>query len=588
MTGFHKTCLVALCLLVAVSVGAKTKSKSKGGPTTFREMSLRVIDTLEAIDPAVATEMGSHAYDAKLADFSATGVANAIGALTRLQTKLNSYDTTNLNEHERINRLLLNSNLDVALLNLKQIQWYKRSPYLYVDQAIDGLYFLMLSRHATLGAKMASILGRAGEVPKLFAVAQRNLKTPPKVWIESAVEGLKSGRDFYLAVQKQLTDSFPARTGEISSTFGKAVAAIDGYSAFLVKLPPGPDNSFAIGKANYDYLLAHQYFMPYNSETLLKIGDSLLKSAQAEYAEYTDFVDLNKQTGLDSVYIPRNFTRADLLDYYNWEVNQVRIFLTANDIVTIPDDIAPCNVIETPTFLRPMIGGIAYQPAGPFDDNQVGMFYVRPVPDSLSRTELEARYRYVHRRGFKGSVVHEAYPGHHLQMQLAGRNVDPVRKWQMNNQIIEGWALYSEDMMYQAGLYGDEDPAQWLGVLGGIRFRAARIIADVKLHTGQFTYDQCVAWMQKTLESKSVADSNYIRTEVRRYTHEPTQPMCYLTGKREIQRLYDAYAEREGAGFSEKDFHDALLSEGSIPLSLFWRIWKLQPVSTVLGGDRQK
>jgi uncharacterized protein (DUF885 family) len=575
MTGFAKTSIVAFCLLVAVSAQAK-KSKS-GGPVTFREMSLRVIDTLESIDPAAATEMGSHAYDFKLADYSTASVNRMVGALQRLQTRLNTYDTTKLADREKINRLLLNSNIDIAILNLKQIGWYKRSPYLYVDQAIDGLYFLLLSRHATTGAKLSSILGRVGEVPKLFATAQKNLKSPPRVYIESALEGLKSGRDFYLAVGKQLTDSFPGRAGEIASVMKKAVDAMDGFSAFLSKMTPGPDNSFAIGKANYDYLLRNQYFLPYDADSLLKIGEALLKRAQADYEEYKEYVEANKQNGQDSVYIPKNFTRADLLDYYNWEVHQVKTFIQLNDILTIPDELAKCIVIETPAFLRPMIGGIAYQPAGPFDDTQQGTFYVRPIPDSLGHTELEARYRYVHRRGFRGSVVHEAYPGHHLQMQLAGHNIDPVRKYQMNNQLIEGWALYCEEMMYLAGLYGDEDPAQWLGVVGGVRFRAARIIADVKLQTGQFTYDQCVAWMCKTLESKSVSDSNYIRTEVRRYTHEPTQPMCYLTGKREIQRLFDAYSEKKGTDFSEKEFYDALLAEGSIPPSLFWRIWDLNP-----------
>ncbi len=126
-------------------------------------------------------------------------------------------------------------------------------------------------------------------------------------------------------------------------------------------------------------------------------------------------------------------------------------------------------MVETPEFLRTMIGGIAYQPAGPFDSIQHGYFYVRPLGD-MDKTLLETRYKYVYRRGFKGSVVHEAYPGHHLQLQIAGMNPDPVRKWQMNNMMVEGWALYSEQMMYEQGLYGKEDKAQWQGVLGGIRF----------------------------------------------------------------------------------------------------------------------
>ena len=287
-------------------------------------------------------------------------------------------------------------------------------------------------------------------------------------------------------------------------------------------------------------------------------------------------METNYQNGSDSVFVPASFNREDILDYYNWETNQERIFLEVNNIITVPDDIAPVTVIETPPFLRTMIAGIAYQPAGPFDTVGQGYFYVRPIPEDLDRKQLEARFRYIHRRGFKGSVVHEAYPGHHLQLQLASKNADPVRKWQFNIMMIEGWALYCEEMMYHQGLYGEKNPAQWLGILGGIRFRAARIVADVKLHTGQFTYDECVNWMIDALDITTESGKEYIRTEVRRYTHTPTVQMAYLIGKREIMRLRDAVQEREGSDFSLQKFHDKLLSEGSIPPTLMWKQFGLQ------------
>ena len=169
-------------------------------------------------------------------------------------------------------------------------------------------------------------------------------------------------------------------------------------------------------------------------------------------------------------------------------------------------------------------------------------------------------------------MVHEAYPGHHLQLQIAGLNDDPVRKWQFNIMMIEGWALYCEEMVYHVGLYGESDPPQWLAILGGIRFRAARIVADVKLHTGQFTYDECVAWMSDVLEISSESGREYIRKEVRRYTFSPTYQMSYLMGKREIMDLRRAAETRDGDRFSLKAFHDALLAEGSIPPTLMWEI----------------
>jgi uncharacterized protein (DUF885 family) len=118
-------------------------------------------------------------------------------------------------------------------------------------------------------------------------------------------------------------------------------------------------------------------------------------------------------------------------------------------------------------------------------------------------------------------------------------------------------------MAGEVGIVGD-DPARKLGVLGGVMFRAARIIADVKLQTGQFDYDQAVKWMSETLKS----DTTYIKSEVLRYTLTPGQPMSYLMGKRAIVALRDKIRQKEGKDFNLKRFHDRLLAEGSIPISL--------------------
>ena len=117
-----------------------------------------------------------------------------------------------------------------------------------------------------------------------------------------------------------------------------------------------------------------------------------------------------------------------------------------------------------------MHAGKSYQTAGQFDTAQNGYFYVRPIPNIDDPGFLSGRYQYVHRRGFKGSVVHEAFPGHHLQLQLARMNNDPLRKTQFNIMMIEGWALYCEQMMYEEGLLGQENAAPWLAVPGQVGF----------------------------------------------------------------------------------------------------------------------
>ena len=466
-------------------------------------------------------------------------------------------------------------NVDIALLDLKRIAWHKKSPQLYVDEAVNGLYFLLLSKHASEEEKVVSIINRMKAVPGLMATARKNLKKPSQLLIDAALESLASATVFYKGVAGDLMNKFPDRADNILKVSTAAREGMNDFSIFLSELNPGPQAGFAIGKDNFDYKLSNEFFLTFDSDSLLKIGESLLAEAQKAYEEYEEYVDNNHQNGRDSVFMPSGFNREDILEYYNWEARQVRVYLETHDLVTIPETIAPVSVVETPQFLRSMIPGIAYQPAGPFDSVQHGYFYVRPVPDDLDQSQLAGRYRYVHRRGFKGSVVHEAFPGHHLQMQLAGMNSDPVRKWQTNNMMVEGWALYCEEMIYHAGLFGKEDPTQWLGILGGIRFRAARIVSDVKLHTGQFTYDQCVEWLNDVLEVSTDSGREYIRKEVRRQALAPTNRMSYLTGKVEITKLRQATENRDGDAFSLKDFHNKLLSEGSIPPALMWEIMEL-------------
>lgn len=563
--------LLGITAILFIALTAHAQSNTK-----FKKLSNQILESLQSFYPVHSTEMGIHAYDHRFTDYSSKSVRTMIKSLTNFEKKLYKYKGAKLSQDERIDYRLLKSNLDITLLDLKQIAWHKKSPQLYVDEAVNGIYFLILSNHAPLSEKVVPLIARIKSVPALFATARKNIKNPPQIYVDAALESLETAMDFYKEVAAELMNKFPERADNILKTSTAARDAMNDFVTFLSDIKVGDESSFAIGTKKLDYKLEHEYFLDYTSDSLLKIGEALYDKANKAYNEYKAVVESQHQNGSDSVFVPANFTKQDILDYYNWETEQEKIFVQKNNIVTVPKNIAPISVIETPPFLRSMIAGIAYQPAGPFDKNQHGYFYVRPIPDDLSREALESRYRYVHRRGFKGSVVHEAFPGHHLQMQIAGMNPDPVRKWQMNLMFIEGWALYSEQMMYEQGLFGKENYNQWLGILGGIRFRAARIIADMKLHTKQFTYDECVAWMIDALDVESESGKTYIKKQVRKYTMAPTMPMSYLTGKTEILKLLDAYKIKMGDNFSLLKFHDELLSYGSIPPTLLWDLMNLK------------
>jgi len=559
--------LTFMFALVFVSVVATDIAAAKN-KATYDKLTEEILGTLQAYYPVQATGMGIHTYDYRLADYSAGAIKQMRNKLADYVHQLGQYRGLSFTVDEAIDYKLILSNVELALLDLKDIKWQERSPQLYVDEAVNGVYFLLLSQHAPLSEKLLSILSRMKAVPELFQTAQKNLKNVPNVYLDLANESLETAQRFYQEAAAELMRQYPERADEILQISTQAREAMTDFANFLGDQTAGPETGFAIGKVNYDYMLAHGYFLNFDADSLLRLGESLLADAQEAYSSFQEYMDENQQRGRDSVFVPASFGRKDVLDYYRWEIEQIRLFLTESEMLTVPDDIAPIDVVETPPFLRSMIAAIAYQSAGPFDQNQRGIFYVRPIPEEFDAAQRDARYRYVHRRGFKGSAVHEAYPGHHLQMQLAGRNPSSIRKWQANTMMMEGWALYCEEMMYHAELYGEEDPAVWLGVLGGIRYRAARIVADVKLHTGQFTYQECVDWLIKTLDAESESDKDYHRKMVRKYTLTPTIWMSYLVGKQEIERLREDVMNRDGDSYDERAFYDTLLSQGSIPPAL--------------------
>ncbi len=549
-------------LIILVLAAAPLSAESKA-EKNFAKLSAEIMQNLQEFWPVRATMMGIHDYDNHFADYSPRNVENKRKELRKFLARLYKYKSVRLPHDMDIDRRLLRGNCEIANLRLIEVGYHNKNPNLYIGDAADGIYYILISDYIPLRDRLDNIIARMHALPQFLQRGERNLNAPPPIWLEYAGENINNVIEFYNTVTTQLTSQFPDRSAELEEASKKAIAALNHFKQFLAGLTPGDPGSFAIGKEYFDYMLRHQYFFDFDADSLLKIGEKLLAESQKAYDEYVEKMNEEGRRDDAPIFIPASITRQDVLDYYNWEINAVKEFIIDRDLLTVPEDVGNCVAVETPIFLRGVIGSIAYEPPGPFDSAQTGYFYVRPVPENLTDEQKKEYYLKMHNRSFRGSVAHEAYPGHHLQLQLAGRGGSDVRKWQMNNALIEGWALYCEEMIYEAGLYED-NPTFYRRVLGGVRFRAARIVVDVKLQTGQFDYDQAVTWMSETLD----ADTSWIKREVLRYTVDPGQPMSYLMGKRAIMELREIIKAREGENFSLKSFHDRLLAEGSIPVSL--------------------
>lgn len=560
-----RTALILWSMLIIASISSAQSKLEQN----FQKMSDEILENLQSFYPVLSTERGIHEYDYAFTDYSENSIKKEISKLKKFEVRIHKYQNSSLSEASNINLSLLKSNVDIALQDLERIKWHEINPYMYIDDAVRGIYLILLSEYSTLEIRTRNIISRWKGVPDLFTQAKKNLKDPPPVYIRLADEYVITGTDFYREVEAELSAKFPELADEIHNAAQAAVDAMLEFQSFLRIITPGESGSFAIGKYNFDYRLEYEYFLDYDSDSLLKLGEQLLAETGRIYDEYMAMLDtIGNQ--IDSVFVIDCITKEDILKYYNWEVEQAKLFLMEHDLVSIPEDIGNVEVTETPAFLANVISGYAYQQPGVFSPVQKGYFYVRSLAENMDEGQRAAKYKYIQRRGFKGLAIHESYPGHHLQFQMASRLQDDVRKWQENALLYEGWALYCEEMMYEQGYYGN-DQRRYLNILEGIRFRAARIIADVKLHTGQMTRDEAVAWMAEAISS----DTGWVGTEIDRYTLTPTIQMSYLTGKLEILRLRDAIKRQQGDDFSLKDFHDRLLAEGSLPPAVIREIWGL-------------
>lgn len=549
-----------LIILMAGWTGVGASSKAE---KNFKSLSVEILQNLQEFWPVYSTIMGIHKYDGRFTDYSPGSVENERKTLRKFLARLYKYQGVGLPFDMDIDRRLLRSNCEIAMLNLVEIGYHKIDPNIYVSEAADGIYFILARDYAPLADRLENVIARMRALPRFLEQGENNLHQPPPIWLDHARENIGNVISLYQKASEHLMIQFPDRAVELEGASATAIEALHRFRGFLDNLTPGEPGSFAIGKEYFDYILNHQYFFNFDSDSLLKIGEQLLARTQVAYREFDEKMNAGDPPQEKEVFVPASIGREDVMDYYNWEIETVRRFFKDRDLLTIPDDIGKCLAVETPAFLQGIIGGIAYEPAGPFDSATTGYFYVAPVAEELTAEQRLEYYLEMYDRDFRRWVVHEAFPGHHLQLQLAARAASDVRRWQMSNTLIEGWGLYCEEMAYDAGLY-EGNPEAYLRVLGGVAFRAARIIVDVKLQTGQFDYDQAVAWMIETLGS----NSNYIKKEVLRYTSDPGQPMSYLMGKQAIVDLRDTIKRRESDSFSLKSFHDRLLAEGSIPVEL--------------------
>ena len=516
--------------------------------------------------PVRASSLGLTEYDDRLDDLSAAAFERRAAARHSWLTRFAGVDPAGLDFDQQIDRDLL-----IAGLHDEEIydQWgiWQRSADTYLNPGMEGIFSLFLHRLRPDAELARAATARLRQIPANLEAGRANLRPElvSPLLLDRAIRQARAGAH-YLRVLA------PAQVEEVNRAEFAAAGAVagdacDAFADFLEAMRPEASGDWAFGEARYNAVLRDAELLSFDARALRDRArveiDRLvaeLKDLSKTIAGHTDWHRLIIELNADRPPTPE----AMRLGYEDWTA-RARAFLAERRLVSFPPGEA-CVVEPSPHFQRPVLAVASYNSPPSFNPSMQGHFFVPFPPEAASDAEIAKRLESNAYGSIPTTSVHEAYPGHHWHLVMAKLNPSAARQLYGTSYFAEGWALYAERMMKDAGFY--DDPRHVLYAVESTLFRAARIVVDTSLHLGEMTHPEAVRFM---LDHSSMTEVTAI-AEVTRYCSWPTQASSYLTGCLEILRIRDRFMAARGADPSNtdalRDFHDTITSAGTLPIAL--------------------
>jgi uncharacterized protein (DUF885 family) len=526
--------------------------------------------------PTSGTQVGYHQYDTQLEDYSRKNIDAEIDALKRFEKRIEAIhpDAAAADFVPRSDREIVLSNIRSTLLTLETIRPWEKNADNYSSTCANGAFVLMERKFASPDERLRSLIAREKQMPVVLAEARVNLKNPPRVFTEIAIEQLPDIVSFFEHdVPLAFADAKdPALKEEFAQTNAAVIAALNSYLAWLkTDLLPQSNGDFRIGAETFSKKLLYDEMVDLPLDKLLEIGWADLRKNQAHFNEVAKELEPDKTPGAVLEELGENHPAPDqLLNSFRATFDGLISFIRAHHIVNIPSDVRPI-VEETPPFMRATTFASMDTP-GPYESHATEAYFNVTLPDpSMTPAQVEGYMHSFNIGTVISTAVHEAYPGHYIQFFWLPQAPSRVRKLLGANTDIEGWAHYTEQMMLDEG-YGqpgagakDERETKFLrlGQLQDALLRNARFIVGIQMHSGKMSFDEAVAFFQKEgYQSKETAT-----VETKRGAGDPTY-LYYTLGKLEIMKLREDMKKKQGAAFSLEEFHNNLLRQGFPPIKI--------------------
>jgi uncharacterized protein (DUF885 family) len=525
-----------------------------------------------ALSPSSASQVGYHRHrqvmlDDLLDDFSAQGIAEQQRFLSAMDARIAAFDLKALEPEQRADIDIMRDAIGAARLELDEIQSYQHNPTVYVELVGNALYALYVLHYAPAPERFKHIIERLKRVPALMDQAKANLKDSPEIWNQVAREenegnlGLIDG-----ALRK---DCPAALRGDYAAAAATALNSLKGFDSWLKDTLSQKTSDWRLGSDRYAKKFKLTLATGKTPDALLQEAEVDLQKARNEMVKLA--APKTVEQALAEV-ASQHATPPTYMDAAKKILADATAFVKQKDLVTLPAR-ANLQVIDTPEFMRGIYGVGGFNSAPALEPQLGAFFWVTPIPSNWPQSRIDSKLREYNTSGLEHLTVHEAMPGHYVQAEYAN-DIQPrsrrlLRMIYGNGPYIEGWAVYSQQMMAEQGFHGDTPgyrltlAKQMLRVLGNT-------ILDVRLQTKGMTDAEAMDLMIKgTYQETEEATAKLQRAKL----SSCQLPTYYAGYKGWIQvRAHDQ--AQAGAAFSLKAFHEAALREGAVPLPVLDRLLK--------------
>ena len=570
--------LMALCMVLqpaALAASATTDAR-------FDALSKRYIDEFGRYSPVSATQLGDHRFDGELDDLSAAGRARALAWVKGVLGELQGIDHSQLSRANQVDAAMLENQLRYSVWSEEKYRDWSWDPLVYTQLAGQSLYGLLAREFAPLPQRLHSVTGRLEKLPGLLEQMRANVVPArvPAIHAETAVKqnpGVLSLVDEL--VVPNLAQLPPADRARLEKAITDARAAVKTHQQWLEQtLVPQAKGDFRIGRELYDEKLGFALMSPLNRAEIRRRAEADAITTRAKMYEVSRKVLADRagapptpanptpaeqqaaiKAALDVASAER-VPRAGVVEFAQQMLRETTAFVRAKNFVAVPDE--PLEVILMPEFQRGVAVAYCDSP-GPLDQGQRTFFAVSPIPADWTDAQVDSFLREYNTRSIANLTIHEAMPGHYLQLAHSNRYPSVLRAMLGSGPFVEGWAVYTERVMQEQGFRGG-DPLMQLVQLKWYLRSITNAIMDSAIHVDGMTRDDAMQLMIETgFQEEREAAGKWVRAQL-----SSAQLSTYFVGYQEHSDMRAEAERRAGAKFDIKAYHDQVLSYGSPPVRL--------------------